>query len=179
LLAVWHPRGCSPALVSGGRGSHRRNAPIANRTVAGQIALALVLLANAGLLFRSFARLSSEQPGFDAANVATVRLSLPEAAYADRAALVNCYENLRRRLAAIPGIQTVGLVQLLPLAPKSQSTVPFTRPDQPPARCDDTPWANYRVVSPGYFRAMGIALVGGDPSEKKMTKIVSLLQLSA
>jgi len=82
------------ALVSGGRGSTGGTRRLRTWLVAGQIALALVLLANAGLLFRSFARLSSEQPGFDAANVATIRLSLPEAGYGDRAALVR---SARRR----------------------------------------------------------------------------------
>jgi len=168
------------ALLSGGRGSTSGTRRLRTWLVAGQIALALVLLANAGLLFRSFALLSSERPGFDAANVATVRLSLPETGYVDRAAVVNYYEALRSRLAAIPGIQTVGLVQLLPLAPKSQSTVPFTRPDQPLAKRDDTPWANYRVVSPGYFRAMGIPLLGGrdfgeeDDENRQPVAIISV-----
>lgn len=169
------------ALVSGGGRSTGGTRRLRTWLVTAQIALALLLLANAGLLFRSFARLSSEPPGFDAANVATVRLSLPEAGYADRSALVHYYENLRPRLASIPGIQTVGLVQVLPLAPKSQSTVPFTRPDQPPARRDDTPWANYRIVSPGYFRAMGIPLVDGrdfaeeDNQDRQPVAIISVI----
>jgi len=129
--------------------------------VAGQIALALVLLANAGLLFRSFARLNSEQPGFAASDLLTVRLSLPQTTYTDRAALIQYYEKLQPRLLALPGIQNVGLVSLLPLAPKSQSTIPFTRPDRPPAKREDTPSANYRIVNPDYFRAMGIPLLSG------------------
>jgi putative ABC transport system permease protein len=169
------------ALVSGSRGSTGGTRRLRTWLVAGQIALALVLLTNAGLLFRSFARLSSEEPGFDTVNVSTVRLSFPQVGYADRAALVNYYENLRSRLAAIPGIQNVGLVQLLPLAPKSQSTVPFTRPDQPPAKRDDTPWANYRVVSPGYFRAMAIPLLRGryfgeeDNEDRQPVAIISVI----
>ncbi len=149
------------ALLAGGRGSTGGTRRLRTWLVAGQIALALVLLANAGLLFRSFARLSSEQPGFDAANVSTARLSLPQVTYADRAALIQYYEKLQPRLAAIPGQQNVGLISILPLAPKSQSTIPFTRPDRPPAKRDDTPSANYRIVSPDYFRAMGIPLLSG------------------
>ncbi|PYI90199.1 MAG: hypothetical protein DME97_18090 [Verrucomicrobia bacterium] len=125
------------------------------------IVLALVLLANAGLLFRSFARLNSEQPGFAASDLLTVRLSLPQTTYTDRAALIQYYEKLQPRLLALPGIQNVGLVSLLPLAPKSQSTIPFTRPDRPPAKREDTPSANYRIVNPDYFRAMGIPLLSG------------------
>jgi putative ABC transport system permease protein len=151
------------ALVAGGRGSAGGSLQSRLRTwlVAGQIALALVLLANAALLFRSFARLSSEQPGFDSAGVLTVRLSLPQVTYPDRAALVQYYEKLQPRLAALPGIQSVGLVSILPLAPKSTSTIPFTRPDRPPAKREDTPSANYRIVSPDYFRAMGVPLLSG------------------
>src|SRR5262249_2690209 len=109
------------ALVSGSRGSTGGGIQSRLRTwlVGGQIALALVLLANAGLLFRSFARLSSEQPGFEPANVLTVRLSLPQANYPDRAAIIQFYEKLQSRLAALPGIESTGLVSILPLAPKS------------------------------------------------------------
>jgi predicted permease len=151
------------ALISGGRGSTSGGLQSHLRSwlVAGQIALALVLLANAALLFRSFVLLNREQPGFEPANVFTVRLSLPQVTYTDRAALVQYYEKLRPRLAALPGVQSVGLVSILPLAPKSTSTIPFTRPDRPPAKREDTPSANYRVVSPDYFRAMAIPLLSG------------------
>lgn len=151
------------ALVSGGRGAAGGSLQSRLRTwlVAAQIALALVLLTNAALLFRSFARLSSEQPGFNSSHVLTARLSLPQVSYTDRAALVQYYEKLQPRLAALPGTQSVGLVSILPLAPKSTSTIPFTRPDRPPAKREDTPSANYRIVSPDYFRAMNIPLLSG------------------
>jgi predicted permease len=149
------------ALVSGGRGSTGGTRRLRSWLVAGQIALALVLLANAGLLFRSFARLNSEQPGFDPSNLFTVRFSLPQVSYTDRAAIVQFYEKLQPRLTALPGIQSVGLVSILPLAPKSISFIHFTRPDQPPAKREETPSANYRAVSPDYFRAMGIPLLSG------------------
>jgi putative ABC transport system permease protein len=169
------------ALVSGGRGSTGGTRRLRTWLVAGQIAIALVLLANAGLLFRSFARLSSEQPGFDATNVSTVRLSLPQVTYADSNALVQYYEKLQPRLVAIPGTQNVGLVSILPLAPKSQSTIPFTRSDRPPAKREDIPSANYRIVSPDYFRAMGIPLLSGrcfteeDDANRPPVAIVSAI----
>ena len=169
------------ALVAGGRGSTGGGLQSRLRSwlVAGQIALALVLLTNAALLFRSFARLRGEQPGFDSLNVLTVRLSLPQGTYADRPALVQYYEKLRARLAALPGIQNAGIVSILPLAPKSTSTIPFTRPDRPPAKREDTPSANYRVVSPEYFRAMSIPLLSGryfteqDDGDRPPSAIVS------
>ena len=169
------------ALVSGGRGSTGGGLQSRLRSwlVAGQIALALVLLTNAALLFRSFARLSSEQPGFDSSNVLTVRLSLPQVTYTDRAALVRYYETLQPRLAALPGVQSVGVVSILPLAPKSTSTIPFTRPDRPPAKREDTPSANYRIVTPEYFRAMSVPLLSGryfteeDDADRPPSAIIS------
>src|SRR5438105_2727459 len=147
--------------------------------VAGQIALALVLLANAGLLFRSFARLSSEQPGFDSSNLLTVRFTLPQISYPDRAAIVQFYKKLEERVTALPATKNVALVSILPLAPKSISFIHFTRPDRPPAKREDTPSTNYRIVTPDYFRAMGIPLLDGryfseeDDGERPPVAIVS------
>jgi predicted permease len=169
------------ALVSSGRASAGGGIQSRLRTwlVAGQIALALVLLANAGLLFRSFARLSGEQPGFESTNVLTVRISLPQVGYNDRESMVQFYEKIRPRLEAIPGMQNAGLVSILPLAPKSISFIHFTRPDQPPSKPENTPSTNYRIVTPDYFRAMGIPLLAGryfadeDDGERLPVAIVS------
>jgi predicted permease len=169
------------ALVSSGRGSAGGGVQSRLRTwlVAGQIAFALVLLANAGLLFRSFIRVSSEQPGFDPANVVTVRFSLPQVGYTDRDSIIQFYEKLQPRLAALPGIQSAGLVSILPLAPKSISFIHFTRPDQPPSKPENTPSTNYRVISPDYLRAMGIPLLSGryftdeDDGDRPTVAIIS------
>jgi len=151
------------ALISKGRGSAGGALQSRLRTwlVSGQIALALVLLANAGLLLRSFVRLSSEQPGFDSTDVQTIRFSLPQTGYDDVASIVHFFDQLHSRASAIGKIKTDALVSILPLAPKSISFVHFTRPDSPPARPEDTPSINYRIVSPEYFQTMGIPLLGG------------------
>jgi predicted permease len=147
--------------------------------VAGQIALALVLLANAGVLFRSFARLSSEQPGFDSTNVFTARVSFPQVGYPDRAAIVRFYEKIQSRLTQTPGAKNVALVSILPLAPKSIAFIPVRRPDTAPAKPQDQPSTNYRIVSPNYFRAMGIPLLSGryfteaDDDDQPLVAIVS------
>lgn len=151
------------ALISGARGSvgGRLQSRLRSWLVSGQIALALVLLANAGLLFRSFVRLNSEQPGFDASDVRTVRLSLPQVGYSDRNTIVQFYARLQSRAAQIPRIKSNALVSILPLATKSISFVHFTRPDLPPAKPEDTPSTNYRIVTPDYFQSMGIPLLEG------------------
>jgi predicted permease len=169
------------ALVSSGRSSTGGwfQSRLRAWLVSGQIALALVLLANAGLLLRSFMRLSSEQPGFDPTGVQTIRFSLPQTGYDDVAAIVQFYDKLRSRASAINGIKNEALISILPLAPKSISFVHFTRPDRPPARPEDTPSTNYRVITPDYFRTMGVSLLEGrdfaesDDTEHPPVAIVS------
>ncbi len=169
------------ALVSSGRSSTGGwfQSRLRAWLVSGQIALALVLLANAGLLLRSFVRLSSEEPGFDPAGVQTIRFSLPQTGYDDVATIVQFYDKLRSRASAINGIKSEALISILPLAPKSISFVHFTRPDRPPARPEDTPSTNYRIVTPDYFRTMGISLLDGrsftesDDAEHPPVAIVS------
>jgi len=149
--------------------------------VSGQIALALVLLANAGLLLRSFVRLSSELPGFNSIDVQTIRFSLPQTGYPDVATIVQFYDQLHSRASAISGIKSDALISILPLAPKSISFVHFTRPDRPPARPEDTPSTNYRIVTPEYFRTIGIPLLDGrnftesDDAEHPPVAIVSTI----
>ena len=95
------------ALVSSGRSSTGGwfQSRLRAWLVSGQIALALILLANAGLLLRSFVRLSSEQPGFDPAGVQTIRFSLPQTGYDDVATIVQFYDKLRSSASAINGIK--------------------------------------------------------------------------
>ena len=84
--------------------------------VAGEVALALVLLAGAGLAIRSFERLSAVQPGFDSSNVLSVNVLLPEARYPDAPALARFYRDYVNSLAAQPGIAAAGAVMRPPLS---------------------------------------------------------------
>ena len=155
------------ALATGARGS---GGPTQSRLrrylVAGQIGLALVLLAGAGLFLRSFVQLSNESAGFDPRNLLAARLSLPTNGYADRQAFVDYYDKLLPRLASIPGVDTAGVISLLPLT-RAHASINFSLPDRPPANRDDTPAAHFRVVSPNYFSTMRIPLLSGrDFSEE-------------
>ena len=115
-------------LVSSARGSTGGGLQCRLRTwlVSGQIALALVLLANAAAFLRSFVRLSSEQPGFNSIDVQMIRFSLPQTGYPDVATIVQFYDQLHSRASAISGIKSDALISILPLAPKSISFVQFT-----------------------------------------------------
>lgn len=128
--------------------------------VASQVGLALVLLASAGLFVRSFARLTNEHPGFDSRGVLTVRLSLPQESYPDRAAFIAFCDKLLPRVAALPGVEHAGVISLLPLT-RTQSSVDFTVADRPPPTRDQTPSAAYRIITPDYLAAMRIPLVSG------------------
>jgi putative ABC transport system permease protein len=142
-----------------------------------QIALALALLTCTGLFLRSFWALSAQRPGADPSHTLTARLTLPETGYRDPAALIRFQETLETRLAAIPGVQHVGITSLLPLS-TGLATAEFSVQGKPVANLAALPSANYRLISPGYFEAMGLALREGrfyserDDSDHPLVAIV-------
>jgi putative ABC transport system permease protein len=149
------------ALASGrGEAGSSAQSRLRRSLVMAQVALALVLLASAGLFLRSFAQLTRENPGFDSHGVLTVRLSLSTDSYPDRASVVRLVDRLLPRLSSIPGVKSAGIVSLLPLG-GGHSSINFTLPDRPPPKREDAPRANYRIVTPGYISAMRIPLVDG------------------
>jgi len=132
--------------------------------VVGQIALAMVLLAGSGLLIRSFTLLRRVDPGFDPRSALSFRFTLPESAYGDDARRVAFHDALAARLAALPGVRSVGGVSGLPLA-SGPFIISFTiegRPEPPPAL---QPSLAVAIATPGYFRAMGIEIVKGRALE--------------
>jgi putative ABC transport system permease protein len=128
--------------------------------VVSEVALSVVLLAGAGLLIRSFSRLTRVDPGFETGGTATARIQLVESRYGEpgrRAALV---DELLRRLAALPGVEAAGAATELPLSGQNNDTY-FVIEGQAPAGPGGTLDANMRRVSPGYFRALGVPLLRG------------------
>jgi predicted permease len=154
--------GTSPQRVIGdGRSSAPPRAVGARRAlVAVEVALSLTLLAVAGLMVLSFARLLQVDPGFSPGGTVSLRVTLPASRYAEREKLRRFQEDLRARFLALPGVREAGSVQVLPLS-GGLSRVDFTVEGSPPAREEDVPSLDYRMVSPGYFRAAGIPLVAG------------------
>jgi putative ABC transport system permease protein len=168
------------AVNTGGRGYTGGAGQIRLRHLLAsvQIALALALLACTGLFLRSFWAIDTQRPGSDPAHILTARLSLPEIGYRDRDALIRFYEGLHSRLAAIPGVKEVGTTSLLPLA-TGLATTEFRRPGHAVESGANLPSANYRLVSPGYFEAMGMPLRDGrlfteaDDAQHPIAAIVS------
>jgi putative ABC transport system permease protein len=150
------------SLKEGGRSA---SAGIRHRRVRGflivsEIALSLVLLVGAGLLMRSFIRLQGTSLGFDPARVLTVQLSLPGARYGDRAQAAPFYEQLLQRARSLPGVQSVGLTNYLPLS-GSDSGTSFNIEGRAPLPRGEFLEAAPRWISSDYFRAMGITILRG------------------
>ena len=130
--------------------------------ITGEIALSLVLLIGAGLLVRSYQRITSANPGFDAHNVLSMRISLPGFKYKTPDAVSAFFKQLETRVAALPGVQHVGTNYLLPLSSVALGWEPITVDGYvPKAAGEDLIIASSGYVSPDYFRAMGIPLLRG------------------
>ncbi len=127
--------------------------------VIAEVALSFVLLIGAGLLIQSFKRVQAIQPGFDPTNTLAVRLSLPKARYKNRAALTSFSEKFLPTIQTLPGVEEVGAVSILPMS-GGGNTINFSVVGRATST-RDTYSANYRVASPGYFRAMKIPLLQG------------------
>jgi putative ABC transport system permease protein len=127
--------------------------------VVAEVALALALLIGAGLMIRSFARLQQVEPGFDPQNVMTFDLNLPESKYQQPQA-ARFYERLLERLASAPGVIAAGAVEYLPLSGLDGNTGLLIEGRPKPAPGERI-FAHQRVVTPDYFRAMGMRLRQG------------------
>ena len=127
--------------------------------VVSEVALSLVLLAGAGLMLRSFERLSGVQPGFNPENVLTMKLSLPDARFPEAAQRIALFDRLLEQVRAVPGIRSAAVVFTLPLGGNNRSNS-FRIPDHPSPDGND-PDVNYRSISPDYLTAMGIPLLKG------------------
>jgi putative ABC transport system permease protein len=136
--------------------------------VVGQMALAMMLLAGAGLLIRSFSMLRRVDPGFRTSSALTFRTSLPESAYEDDARRVAFYDELLARSAALPGVRSVGAVQGLPLG-GSRFNLSFEIKGRPPVPPAQQPTMEVRVATPDYFGTIGIPVVRGRGIERSDT----------
>jgi predicted permease len=157
----------------------RRGQARVRRTFVGlQIAASAVLLVGMGVTARGFTRLERVGPGFTPDSTLTIQLSLPPSVYGDRNALVRFSDALHERLGAIGGVDTSGMVSLLPLS-GLLSTMDIGFPDRPSPPPDEVPQAHFRVATPGYFAAAGIAVVDGrefsdfDRTDGRLVAIVS------
>jgi putative ABC transport system permease protein len=149
------------ALKEGGRSTTAgRSRQRARRSlVIAEVALSVVLVVGAGLLMRSFWELRQVELGFDPGNVLTLHLTLPQQEYGDSEQMVGFYEQLRERVAALPGVRAAGAAALLPLG---QTTGDWGIDIEGRVRGADDPFHGYlQIVTPGYFETMRIPLISG------------------
>ena len=137
----------------------RRQARVRRTFVAVQVGAATVLLIGMGIAAKGLARLQQVAPGFTPDAAVSVQLSLPPT-YATRDALARFVDALGERLHARPGVDRAGAISLLPLS-GLLSTMDVAFPDRPTPPPDEVPQAHFRVASPEYFDAAGIAVLDG------------------
>jgi predicted permease len=153
------------SLKSGGRGSvngglHVKHDKLRGALVIAELAIALPLLAGAGLLVRSFLRLTDVPPGFNPHNAISMQVSAEGPKYKERTARVQLYQALEEHVGHLSGVSAVGAISSLPLTPsvgwggmEVEGYVP--PPNQPELQVD------IRDATPGYFGAMQIPLLSG------------------
>ena len=165
------------SLKESGRGTSgsKRHNRLRNLLIIGEVALSVVLLAGAGLLFRSFLQLQSVNAGFTPQQVLTLRLTPSGPRYARDADYMSFYSQVMQRISALPGIQGVGAINTLPLAKGPTAGVRIE--GAPPQTRDKWPSTNYRSVSSDYFRAMNIAVVQGRAFTERDTENAALVMI--
>jgi putative ABC transport system permease protein len=149
------------ALRDEGRGvslGHART-QMKNLLVISQVALSLLLLIGAGLLLRSFLRLLSVEPGFDAHNVLTMDISLPTVKYAKPEQQIAFFDEILRRVSVLPGVRSAATSVALPLSFKRMT--PVLAEGQPDVPLAQRPFLDIEAISPQWFQTMRVPLREG------------------
>jgi putative ABC transport system permease protein len=148
-----------------------------NTLVVSEIALAVVLLASAGLLIRSFLRLQQVDRGFNTDNVLTMVIRLPDR-YREDPQVINFFNQTLERVRQLPTVRSAGMVNFLPLYGGLGSNTGFKILGQPEPPPGQGPSTDVRVVDAGYFGTMGIPLLRGrnfSGAEQREPKRVILI----
>ena len=162
VLPAWRMSRLDPALalregtrsLTSGRGQHRLNSAL----VVAETAIGLVLLVGAGLLIHSFLRVLNVDPGFDPHHLLTASISLPDSQYPGLKK-AQFYDELLRRLSALPGVTSVAAGLPIPLS-RNNIAVSFSIEGRPVAK-GDQPDAPVSIVTPEFFRTLRIPVLSG------------------
>ncbi|MDQ5977399.1 MAG: putative transport system permease protein [Verrucomicrobiota bacterium] len=131
-----------------------------NLLIVGEVALALVLLGGAGVMQRGLARMLERQPGWDADRVLTATLPVPAARIDNDARRIVYFQELERRLTALPGVEKAAIATSLPVNGYNADRQVLLE-GQAPGSSAQFPTASHVMVSSGYFAALGIPLLEG------------------
>ncbi|MEM7049903.1 MAG: ABC transporter permease [Acidobacteriota bacterium] len=151
-----------PALQDGGgrtAGSARQNR-FRNALVVAQTALLMVLLVAGGLVARSFYKLQSKSPGFETEGRVIMAMSVPTSKYPDRDAIAEFYRRALEEVRSRPGVREAGGLTTRPLT-MGGLELQYHVAGQPVPDPADVPVAAFDLVTPGYFRTLGIPLLRG------------------
>ena len=146
--------------------------------VIGEVAVSFVLLIGAGLLINSFFHLRNLQPGFRADHLLTMKVDLSEVKYPDRDRRAVFFDEVIRRVRALPGVQSAAVAGNLPLTYNGDSMNISVEgvPDPPPDQRSDV---IFRAIGPGYVGTMGIPIIRGrdftdqDKADSKDVVVIS------
>ena len=171
------------ALRDASRSTTGARAPrIRSGLVVLETALALVLLAGAGTLLKTFLSLRSTDPGFETSHVLAVDMWLPQPRFAQREARARFYDDALRRVEALPGVRSAAFVADLPLngGTDSQGFHIVGRPDPAPGK---TYSAGFNIATAGYFETMGIPVRAGreftDSDRMTTTPVIVINETAA
>ena len=163
-LRAMRPNVMDVLQQEGNRGSTPSAATrrLSNTMVVAEVALALMLLVTAGLLVRSFARLTSVDPGYKTSGIVATHVVMPRTRYGPPAAKRQFIGDLVERVRQAPGITRASAVSVLPMSPVGIAfDLPFTVDGLAATSPSERPRARYRAVMSDYFQTMGIALRRG------------------
>ena len=147
-------------LKEGGRGAGGVRSRARSLLVVTEIAMSLVLLVGAGLMVQSFLRLQRVNIGLNPKNVLTATLVLPRAKYTKDEQRTEFFKQLMERVRGLPGVEAASATGTLPLNGSTWGRG-FTVEGYPVLSGGQTPSVQHTVVTPGYFRTMGISLLAG------------------
>jgi putative ABC transport system permease protein len=143
-----------------GRGQGHQRDRLRGALVVAEVALSLVVLAGAGLMFRTFRSLQAIDPGFPVERLITLSIPLASERYTSTDQVIRFYDELLPRIEALPGVEAAGLTSHLPLR-NWGTNGNFSVRGRPAEAVARQPFAEFRSVSPRYFQAMDIPLVAG------------------
>jgi putative ABC transport system permease protein len=155
--------GLAPALSASQLRPARRSRSsnrLRNLLVVSEVALSVMLLAGAGLLLRSYARLWQTNPGFRPEHLLTARISLPPLQYRDTARITAFYSELLAGVGALPGVVSASAIDGLPFGAGAGGG-DFQIAGRPWPTSEAVPDVQKRIAMPGYFQTMGIPLKQG------------------
>jgi predicted permease len=141
-----------------------------------EIAISTILLIGAGLLLRSFVGLIDVKPGFDTRHILTLSLDLPQYSYPDASSQATFYTQVLTRIGSLPSVKAVGAINNLPLSGDYISGT-FSIEGENQINKSNSPAAQARWVTPGYFWAMGVPLLDGRAFSAADTNTAPLVVL--